>query len=145
MAKKNEKSIEEVLENDGMVVTTLGEVLAAVDEDADEKVQFINENKDLIPNNRKNVFSTWSLQKQFDEINRWKKNKQWREQWIEQNKIENKVKDLFERRKVTLDEVLKVIEFCNDWIKSERENEIIRLDEEIAKLEERKRRMEEAK
>ena len=143
--KRNEKTFEEVLETEGAVVTTLGEVLAAVDEADDEKTQFINENKDLIPNNRKNVFSTWPLQKQFDEINRWKKNQEWRKQWEENNKLENKVKDLFIRRKVTIDEVLTVIDFCKAWIKEEQDHEIARIDEEISRLELRKQMLEEAK
>ena len=138
MAKKNEKSIEEVLENDGMVVTTLGEVMAAVDEDADEKAEFINENISLVPNNRRHVFLTWDIDRQYKEITRWKEIKEWKDKVAEAQKIENKIKELFERRKVTLDEVMRVIDFCNEWIKSERENEITRIDEEIMRLEERR-------
>lgn len=138
MAKKNEKTLEEVLENDGMVVTTLGEVLAAVDEADDEKTQFINENINFVPDNRKRVFKTWDIDKQYEMITRWKKNYEWRKQWEENNKIENKVKDLFIRRKVTIDDVMTVIDFCKAWIKEEQDHEIARIDEEIARLEERR-------
>ena len=138
MAKKNEKTFEEVLETEGAVVTTLAEVLEAVDETTDERTQFINDNIEYVPNARKNVFKTWDIDKQYEMLVRWKHNYEWRKQWEEANKIENRVKELFIKRKVTLDEVLKVIEFCNDWIKDEREKQIIALDEEIARLEERR-------
>ena len=143
--KKNEKTFEEVLETEGAVVTTLGEVLAAVDEADDEKTRFINENIEYVPDNRKRVFKTWDIDKQYEMITRWKKNHEWRKQWEEANKIENRVKDLFIRRKVTIDEVMTVIDFCKAWIKEEQDHEIARIDEEIARLELRKQMLEEAK
>lgn len=148
MAKKIEKpqTLEEVLENEGAVVTTLEEVLAsadanelaAADEVDDEKTKFINDNINFVPTNRRNAFLTWDIDKQYQKLNKWKTKAEWRAQVAEANKIENKVKQLFIDCKVTEEEVARVIDFCNNWIEDARQSELIRIDEEIMRLEERR-------
>ena len=137
--KKNSKTFEDVLEQEGgAVVTTLENVMEMVDDSNDVKSVFINENIGFVPDNKRNVFETWDIDKQYAKLSGWKTKAEWRAEMAELNKIENKVRDLFIKRKVTIEEVERVIEFCKSWIKDAHEHDITLIDEEIERLTERR-------
>ena len=58
------------------------------------------------------------------------------------NALENKVKDLFVRRKATTEDVLRVIEFCKKFIEASKVEEMNKLQAEIDRLSELKRTLE---
>ena len=58
------------------------------------------------------------------------------------NKLENKVKDLFVKRKATTEDVLRVIEFCKKYIEASKVEEMNKLQAEIDRLSELKRTLE---
>jgi len=80
--------------------------------------QFINENISIVPRNRSKQFGTLSLEEKVAKIGHYIQSKKQREELIEKNKLENRVKDLFVRRNATTEDVLRVIEFCKKYIES---------------------------
>lgn len=99
-----------------------------------ELTQFINEHLDLVPRMWKNRFDSWTQEEKVARIKQWEKNKKNIEDYRERQKLENKVKALFEQKRPTTEEVLKVIEFCKSFIEASKAQEIAKLDEEIQKL-----------
>ena len=96
--------------------------------------QFINENNSIVPNNRRKQFESLSLEEKVEKINHFIQAKKTREEHLEKNKLENRVKDLFDRRHATTEDVLRVIEFCKKYIESTKEAEINKLQTEIDRL-----------
>lgn len=152
MASKKEKDLEQILEeNGGMVVTTLGEVLNAVEKEDNqsseqpeqEMVDYINSHSDLVPRNRVKMFADLSMEEQYKQLQKWEQSKRWREEAIEANRIVNKVKDMFERRNANVEDAKDVMRFCQDFIDNVKQSEIDKLDAEIAKLQAMKKSLEE--
>lgn len=152
MASKKEKDLEQILEeNEGMVVTTLGEVLNAVEKEDNqsseqpeqEMVDYINSHSDLVPRNRIKMFADLSMEEQYKQLQKWEQSKRWREEAIEANRIVNKVKDLFEHRNGNVEDAKDVMRFCQDFIDNVKQREIDKLDAEIAKLQAMKKSLEE--
>lgn len=104
--------------------------------------QFINENNFIVPNNRRKQFESLSLEEKVEKINHFIQAKKTREEHLEKNKLENRVKDLFDRRHATTEDVLRVIEFCKKYIESTKEAEINKLQTEIDRLSSLKRTLE---
>jgi len=104
--------------------------------------QFINENNSIVPNNRRKQFESLSLEEKVEKINHFIQAKKTREEHLEKNKLENRVKDLFDRRHATTEDVLRVIEFCKKYIESTKEAEINKLQTEIDRLSSLKRTLE---
>jgi len=104
--------------------------------------QFIKENNPIVPNNRRKHFESLSLEEKVEKINHFIQAKKTREEHFEKNKLENRVKDLFDRRHVTTEDVLRVIEFCKKYIESTKEAEINKLQTEIDRLSSLKRTLE---
>lgn len=104
--------------------------------------QFINENNSIVPNNRRKQFESLSLEEKAEKINHFIQAKKTREEHLEKNKLENRVKDLFDRRHATTEDVLRVIEFCKKYIESTKEAEINKLQTEIDRLSSLKRTLE---
>jgi hypothetical protein len=77
-----------------------------------------------------------------EKINHFIQAKKTREEHLEKNKLENRVKDLFDRRHATTEDVLRVIEFCKKYIESTKEAEINKLQTEIDRLSSLKRTLE---
>ena len=104
--------------------------------------QFVNENIAIVPRNRKRKFEELTLEEKVSKIHSYIRAQKLREEWIESNKLENKVKQLFDRRKATTEDVLLVIEFCKKYIEASKEAEIMKLQSEIERLSSLKRTLE---
>jgi hypothetical protein len=134
--KKNEvKNAENmnVVENHAIVAEMM-EQCDRIDNDAME--QFIKDNDEIVPKNQRKKYDAMTLEQKVAKIKFWQDMKQMREQWQENRKLENKVKALFDQRKPSTEDVLKVIEYCKSYINDCKAQEIARLDEEIARLNE---------
>lgn len=108
----------------------------------EEMAQFVNDHISSVPRMWKNKFMTFSLDEQVARIKQWEANKASIEEYRERQKLENKVKALFEQKKPTTEEVLKVIEFCKSFIENIKAQEIAKIDEEIQKLSQMKSQLE---
>jgi hypothetical protein len=104
--------------------------------------QFIKENNSIVPRNRRKQFEALSLEEKVAKIRYYIQSKKQKEENIEKNKLENRVKDLFDRRHATTEDVLRVIEFCKKYIESTKEAEINKLQTEIDRLSSLKRTLE---
>lgn len=134
--KKNEvKNAENmnVVENNAIVAEMM-EQCDHIDNDAME--QFIKDNDEIVPKNQRKKYDAMTLEQKVAKIKFWQDMKQMREQWTEAKKIENKVKSMFEQRKPSVEDVLKVIEYCKSYINDCKAQELAKLDEEIARLNE---------
>ena len=104
--------------------------------------QFIKENNSIVPRNRRKQFEALSLEEKVAKIRDYIQSKKQKEENIEKNKLENRVKDLFVRRNATTEDVLRVIEFCKKYIESAKADEINKLQTEIDRLSSLKRTLE---
>lgn len=104
--------------------------------------QFINENISIVPRNRHKQFESLSLEQKVAKIRYYIESKKQKEETIEKNKLENRVKELFVRRNATTEDVLRVIEFCKKYIESAKADEIKKLQTEIDRLSSLKRTLE---
>lgn len=108
----------------------------------EELAQFVNDHIGSVPRMWKNRFLTFSLEEQVERIKKWEANQRNIEESRERQKIENRVKALFDLRKPTTEEVLKVIDFCKSFIEASKAQEIAKIDEEIQKLTQMKSQLE---
>lgn len=104
--------------------------------------QFINENTAIVPKNQRKKFEALPLEQKVAKIQHYLNSQKMKEEKVEKNKLENKVKDLFERRNATTEDVLGVIEFCKKYIESTKAAEIDKLQTEIDRLTSLKRTLE---
>lgn len=111
-------------------------VINGVEMNEEQQQQFVNENMEFVPKCMKGKFMAMDLQHKVYKLDFWIGMKKFRAEQVERNKIENKVKELFEKRKSPVEEVLKVIDFCKQYIKDCKAQELAKLDEQIAKLNE---------
>lgn len=96
--------------------------------------QFIAENINVVPNNRKNKFAAKSLEDQYADIQHYlDRAKMWAEA-REKNRIENKVREMMDRRHATIEDAEKIINICKEFISSYKDEQIAKIDEEIARL-----------
>ena len=114
-----------------------------VEMNENEMVQFVNENNDIVPKNRRNKFLNMSIDEQVESIKKWQEIKKLHNEWAEKNKVENRVVELLTKRNATTEDVLKVIEVCKDYIKDFKEKELAKIDDEIARLNNMKKSIEE--
>lgn len=103
---------------------------------------FIKENYPVVPRNCRKKFEPLTLEQKVEKIHYYIESKKQREEYVEKNKLENKVKDLFIRRKATTEDVVRVIEFCQKYIESAKADEIKKLQIEIDRLSSLKRTLE---
>lgn len=111
-------------------------VINGVEMNEEQQLQFINDNIEFVPKCMKGRFEAMDTIHKALKIKFWQDMKQMRAESQERNKIENRVRELFDRRKVSVEDVLGVIEFCKAYIKESREQELAKIDEQIAKLNE---------
>lgn len=104
--------------------------------------QFVKENISIVPRNQTKKFESLKLEQKVSKIRFYFDMKKMREDAIKKNKLENKVKDLFIRRKATTEDVLRVIEFCKQFIESSKVEEMKKLQAEIDRLTDLKRTLE---
>jgi hypothetical protein len=130
--KKDVKNVENV--NTVANVDELNDKLPFKEMTEEEMQKFVDDNISFVPKVRKNVFAKLELKEKVSKIKLWQDIAKMKAEAIEKNKIENKVKELLDRRKATVEDVIKVIDFCKDYIKESKEKEIAKIDEEIARL-----------
>ena len=104
--------------------------------------QFVKENISIVPRNQAKKFESLKLEQKVSKIRFYIDIQKMKEDAKEKNKLENKVKDLFVRRKATTEDVLRVIEFCKKYIESTKADEMNKLQAEIDRLTELKRTLE---
>lgn len=104
--------------------------------------QFVKENIKIVPRNQAKKFESLKLEQKVSKIRFYIDIQKMKEDAKEKNKLENKVKDLFVRRKATTEDVLRVIEFCKKYIESTKADEMNKLQAEIDRLTELKRTLE---
>ena len=104
--------------------------------------QFVNENIVIVPKNQKKKFDSLTLEKKVSKIRFYIDIQKMRDDAREKNKLENRVKDLFIRRKATTEDVLRVIEFCKQFIETSKVDEMNKLQAEIDRLTDLKRALE---
>lgn len=104
--------------------------------------QFVNENIAIVPKNQKKKFDSLTLEKKVSKIRLYIDIQKMRDDAREKNKLENRVKDLFIRRKATTEDVLRVIEFCKQFIETSKVDEMNKLQAEIDRLTDLKRALE---
>lgn len=104
--------------------------------------QFVKENIKIVPRNQAKKFDSMKLEQKVSKIRFYIDIQKMKEDAREKNKLENKVKDLFVRRRATTEDVLRVIEFCKKYIESTKMDEMNKLQAEIDRLTELKRTLE---
>ena len=104
--------------------------------------QFVKENIKIVPRNQAKKLESMKLEQKVSKIRFYIDIQKMKEDAKEKNKLENKVKDLFVRRKATTEDVLRVIEFCKKYIESTKADEMNKLQAEIDRLTELKRTLE---
>lgn len=119
MAKENEKK------NDAVVEPTMSN---------EEKEKFVNENLSIVPRNWRKKFDLLSLDQKVAKIHFYIDFQKLKYEAFEKNKLENKVKELFIKRKATTEDVVKVIDFCKEYIQTTKQEEINKLQDEIDRL-----------
>ena len=129
MANKNE--------NNGNMNVVTNPVMST-----EQMEQFVKENIAIVPRNQAKKFESMKLEQKVSKIRFYIDIQKMKEDAREKNKLENKVKDLFIRRKVTTEDVLRVIEFCKKYIESTKVDEMNKLQLEIDRLTELKRSLE---
>lgn len=104
--------------------------------------QFVKENIKIVPRNQAKKFESMKLEQKVSKIRFYIDIQKMKEDAREKNKLENKVKDLFVRRKATTEDVLRVIEFCKQYIETSKVDEMNKLQAEIDRLTDLKRALE---
>ena len=104
--------------------------------------QFVKENISIVPRNQTKKFESLKLEQKVSKIRFYLDIQKMKEDAREKNKLENKVKDLFVRRKATTEDVLRVIEFCKQYIETSKVDEMNKLQAEIDRLTDLKRALE---
>ena len=108
----------------------------------DQMEKFVKDNISIVPRNQTKKFESLKLEQKISKIRFYIDIQKMKEDAREKNKLENKVKDLFVRRKATTEDVLRVIEFCKKYIESTKADEMNKLQAEIDRLTELKRTLE---
>lgn len=104
--------------------------------------KFVKDNISIVPRNQTKKFESLKLEQKISKIRFYIDIQKMKEDAREKNKLENKVKDLFVRRKATTEDVLRVIEFCKQYIETSKVDEMNKLQAEIDRLTDLKRALE---
>lgn len=104
--------------------------------------QFIEEHIGLVPHVMLNRFKKLSIEEQSKKMQHYIDRTKWIEEQKEKNRVVNRVKEVFEKRHATVEDAKDVLRFCTDFIDSFKQREIEKLDDEIRKLQEMKRSLE---
>lgn len=104
--------------------------------------QFVKDNISIVPRNQTKKLESLKLEQKVSKIRLYLDIQKMKEDAREKNKLENKVKDLFVRRKATTEDVLRVIEFCKQYIETSKVDEMNKLQAEIDRLTNLKRALE---
>lgn len=104
--------------------------------------QFIEEHIGLVPHVMLNRFKKLPIEEQAKKMQHYIERAKWIEEQKEKNRVVNRVKEVFEKRHATVEDAKDVLRFCTDFIDSFKQREIEKLDDEIRKLQEMKRSLE---
>lgn len=104
--------------------------------------QFVKDNYSMVPRFQRGKFNSLTLEEKVEKIHYYINYKKMRAELEEKNRLENKVKELFVKRKATTADVLKVIEFCKQFIEASKADEVNKLQAEIDRLTDLKRALE---
>ena len=96
--------------------------------------QFVTEHIGIVPRNWKRKFEVLNIEQKVSKIHYYLDRQKQRTEAIEKNKLENRVKELFDKRKATTEDVVRVIDFCKQYIQATKEQEINKLQSEIERL-----------
>jgi len=96
--------------------------------------QFVTEHFGIVPRNWKRKFEVLNIEQKVSKIHYYLDRQEQRTEAIEKNKLENRVKELFDKRKATTEDVVRVIDFCKQYIQATKEQEINKLQSEIERL-----------
>ena len=108
----------------------------------EEMEKYVTENHSIVPRLWRKKFEALTLEQKVKKIGFFFDMQKMKMEAQEKNKLENKVKDLFMKRKATTEDVLKVIEFCKQYIESSKVEEMNKLQAEIDRLTDLKRALE---
>ena len=103
--------------------------------------QFIAENINIVPANQRMRFKNLTLEKKVSKIEFYLSMKKMWADAAEKNKLVNKVTELMVKRNATIQDATEIIEACKKFISDSRKSEIIRIGEEIARLEEMRQQL----
>lgn len=114
--------------------TKKNEVVGEATMSKEQMEKFVNDNLSYVPRNCCRKFELLPLDEKVKKIRYYINTQKAKAEMVEKNKLENKVKDLFIRRKATTQDVVRVIEFCKGFIQSTKKEEINKLEVEIKRL-----------
>lgn len=95
---------------------------------------FVKENIAIVPRNQTKKFNSLTLEKKVSKIHFYLNMQKLKADAKEKNKLENRVKELFVRRKATTEDVVRVIDFCKEYIETTKVDEMNKLQAEIDRL-----------
>lgn len=111
------------------------EVVAQPKMTKEEMEKFVKDNLSIIPRNCRRKFDELkTIEQKVSKIRFYFDMQKMREEAIEKNKLENRVKDLFIKRRATTEDVVRVIDFCKEYIQTTKQAEIDKLQTEIDRL-----------
>ena len=96
--------------------------------------QVVKENIAIVPRNQTKKFNSLTLEKKVSKIHFYLNMQKLKADAKEKNKLENRVKELFVRRKATTEDVVRVIDFCKEYIETTKVDEMNKLQAEIDRL-----------
>lgn len=109
----------------------------------EEMTKFVNENISLVPVVMKSRFEKMDIEKQYTSMLLYVERNKKKQEEQSMNPITTRVKKLFESKRVTIGEAETVIEYCKNYISLRREHELETINNEIQRLIECKKHLEE--
>lgn len=140
MDKKNEnkETFDVAVNSNGMEAVIDGEkVNVVMDEETMQAI--IEDNMHLVPKNQLKRFEGLSLEGKLSKIQWYQEIEKIREEVKVRNSIGYRVKELFEKRKATVEDAKEVLRYCTEFIDNFKQRQIEDIDRQIAELEELKR------
>lgn len=106
--------------------------------DNETMLAIIEDNMDIVPKNQMKKFDAMTLEQKVKKIELYQTFERMRAEAKERNRMVNKVKDLFERRKASVEDAKEVLQYCTQFIDNFKQHQIEEIDKKIAELEEMK-------
>lgn len=104
----------------------------------EEKIEFINQNINLVPKTMKSRFAKMDVDQQFEKMQTYVEWDKAKKEAQEMTKLAMRVKQLFISKKAKIEDANAVIKFCNEYIKTCKIDEIAKIDAELQRLTELK-------
>lgn len=98
----------------------------------------IDDNISIVPKNQRKKFDALTLEQKAKKIQFYIDMEQLRADARIKNSIINKVKELFDKRRATVDDAKEVIKFAQEFVDNFRQHQIEEIDKQIAELEQMK-------